>query len=214
LKNDLPSYNQFAAQQLPAHGMRRYTLIGTGLPSVLLLIFLISGCSLFSTRQPDEPITDSGTFSQPDTPEQVVENIQSAISELNTLNYRRSLADGMIFRPTASAQARESVFLNWSRPQEEQYFSTMAAAAGSGTGHNLALNDRSFAIISDSKYVLDATYVLTLNHSRPDADKQVQGRLQWVIDQGQDGLWSLTEWTDQELGLSGSWSDLKAVFIE
>ena len=74
--------------------------------------------------------------------------------------------------------------------------------------------DRTFAIVNDSRYVLDATYVLTLNHSRPDAETRVQGRLQWVVDQSQEGLWSLSEWTDQELGLSASWSDLKAVFIE
>ncbi len=174
----------------------------------------MAGCSLFSTRDPAEPITDSGTFIQPDTPEQVIENIQAAISELNTLNYRRSFNELLLFRPTATAEARETVFLNWGRSQEEQYFSAMVASANSGTGHNLALNDRSFAIVSDSRFVLDATYVLTLNHNRPDADTRVQGRLQWVIEQGQDGLWSLTEWTDQELGLSASWSDLKAVFID
>ncbi len=180
----------------------------------MISVVFVSGCSLFSTREPDRPITDSGTYIQPDTPEQVIENIQSAISELNTLNYRRSLAEGLLFRPTATAEARETVFVNWSRAQEEQYFSSMVAAASSGNGHNLALNDRTFAIVNDSRYVLDATYVLTLNHSRPDAETRVQGRLQWVVDQGQDGLWSLSEWTDQELGLSASWSDLKAVFIE
>jgi hypothetical protein len=169
---------------------------------------------LFSTREPDEPITESGTFIQPDTPEQVVINIQSAIAELNTLNYRRSLGDTFVFRPTASAEARSAVFVNWTRAQEEQYFSTLAAASTSGTGHSLALNDESFAIISDTRYVIDATYVLTLNHNRPDAETNLQGRLQWVLDQSANGLWTLTEWTDQELGNAASWSDLKAVFIE
>lgn len=182
--------------------------------SILLVILLLQGCSLFSTRDPDFPITESGTFVQPDTPEQVIENIQSAIAELNTLNYRRSMGEELVFRPTATAEAREAVFLNWSRVQEEQYFSTVVAAANMANGHGLVLNDRSFAIIGDERFVLDATYILTLNHNRPDADTQVQGRLQWVIEQGSDGLWSLNSWTDQELGSSSSWSDLKAVFIE
>ena len=133
---------------------------------------------------------------------------------MNTLNYRRSLGEGLVFRPTATAEAREPVFVNWTRAQEEQYFSTLAAAAGTGSGHSLTLNDDSFAIISDTRYVLDATYVLTLNHNRPDIETNAQGRLQWVIDQGPDGLWSLTEWTDQELGSVSSWSDLKARFMQ
>ena len=40
----------------------------------------------------------------------------------------------------------------------------------------------------------------------------VQGRLVWEIEQGDDGLWRLQRWTDQELGNSPSWSDLKAEF--
>ena len=183
--------------------------------SVLAVAMMIalSSCSLFSTRSPEDPVTEAGTYSQPDTPEQVIENIETAVSEMNALNYRRSLSDALKFQPTATAEARESVFANWGRTQEEQYFTSMAAAASLSSGHGIALNDRSFAIVSDSRYVLDATYVLTVNHRRPDAPTEVQGRLRWIIEQGTDGLWILTEWTDQELGSIPSWSDLKAEFI-
>jgi hypothetical protein len=186
----------------------RFSILGVVLPVVL------AACSLFSTRDPDIPITESGTFIQPDTPEQVVSNIQSAIAELNTLNYRRSFAESLVFRPTASALARTPLLTNWTRVQEEQYFSTLVAASATGSGHNLALNDQSFTIINDTRFVIDATYVLTINHNRPDAETNLQGRLQWVIDQSSDGLWALSEWTDQELGNAASWSDLKAIFIE
>lgn len=189
-------------------------IVITSAIAVVVASVLLNGCSLFSTREPDSPITESGTFIQPDKPEQVVSNIQSAIAELNTLNYRRSLDQALDFRPTASADARSPVFGNWTRAQEEQYFSTLAAAASSGSGHSLLLNDQSFTIISDARFVLDATYVLTINHNRTDADTNLQGRLQWVIDKNSDGLWALTAWTDQELGNVSSWSDLKAVFIQ
>lgn len=182
--------------------------------SVLATSVLLTGCSLFSTRTPDEPVTDAGTFSQPDTPEQVIDNIIAAVSEMNALNYRRSLKDDLLFHPTASAEARESVFANWGRAQEDQYFTAAAAAARLNTGHSLVLNDRSFTIISDTEYLLDATYVLTINHSRPDAPSEVQGRLEWLVEQGSNGLWDLKEWTDQELGGKTSWSDLKAEFLK
>lgn len=181
---------------------------------LLTLAVAVSGCSLFSTREPEDPVTDSGSFVQPDTPEQVVENVRSAVAELNTLNYRRSLADEFVFRPTAAAVARESIFDAWGRAQEEQYFSTMAAAAELGSGHSLSLNDESFTVLSEDQFVLDATYVLGVNHQRTEVPTEVQGRLQWVIVQGSDGLWAITEWTDQEFGSFPSWSDLKAGFMK
>lgn len=180
-----------------------------------LLLVLTSGCSVFSTREPEDPLEDTGNFVQPDTPEQVVENLQQAVLELNTLNYRRSMADDLVFEPTASASARETVFLSWGRAQEEQYFSALVAAAALNTGHSLQLNDRTLTLLDEDEFVLDATYVLTVNHRRTEVPTQVQGRLQWLLRQGPDGLWALVEWTDQELGSSQpSWSDLKAEFMK
>lgn len=183
--------------------------------AVAALVLAVSGCGMFSAREPEAPIADAGSFDQPDTPEQVVENIQDAISELNTLNYRRSLGEDLVYQPTASAEARDAIWSTWSRAQEEQYFSTLAAAAAQGGGHRLELNDRSFTLLSPERYQLDATYVLTVNHQRPDAPTRVQGRLIWLIAQrSADGLWELAEWTDQELAATGTWSDLKAEFVK
>jgi len=188
-------------------------IFGSILP-VIVVSILIAGCSLFSTRTPDEPLADAGTFSQPDTPEQVIDNIIDAIGEMNAPNYRRSLTEDLVFHPTASAEARESVFANWGRAQEDQYFTAAAAAADLNTGHGLVLNDQSFTIVSDTQYLLDASYVLTINHRRPDAPSEVQGRLQWLVEQRSNGLWDLKEWTDRELGGKTSWSDLKAEFMK
>lgn len=181
---------------------------------VLILAVAGSGCSVFSTREPEEPLEDSASFIQPDTPEQVIENIQTSILELNTLNYRRNMAEDLTFQPTATALARESVFLSWSRSQEEQYFSAMVAAASLNQGHSLQLNDQTLTLLSESEFVFDATYVLTVNHRRSETPTQVQGRLRWLLRQGADGLWALQDWTDQELGSQPSWSDLKAEFTK
>jgi hypothetical protein len=98
--------------------------------------------------------------------------------------------------------------------EEEQYFGTMAAAAQFSSNHELVLTDQNQSIISDDRYELDASYTLTLNHNRPDIPTTVQGRLIWVLTQGEDGLWSLSEWTDRELGASPSWSEVKSGFVK
>lgn len=184
--------------------------------AVLLLVVTAAGtgCSLFGTRDPEAPAGESGTFLQPDTPEQVIENLQAAIAELNTLNYRRSLSAELVFRPTATAEARDAIWSSWSRAEEEQYFATLVAAANPTGGHSLVLNDESVTLVDASTTLLDATYVLTVNHRRPDAPTRVQGRLLWTIAQRSDGLWEITSWTDQELGVEATWSDLKAEFVK
>lgn len=180
----------------------------------LALLFFIAGCGLFSARDPELPRTESGTFEQPDTPEQVILNLQSAVAELNTLNYRRSLAENMTFKPTATAEARDPIWADWSRAEEDRYFTTLAAATETTTGNQLELNDRSFTILSEDRYVLDATYIVTVHHRRTDAPTTVQGRLVWILIRNEQGLWELSDWTDQELGDTPSWSDLKAEFVK
>lgn len=186
------------------------------IPLLLFLIcLLLSGCELFSPRTPEDPISEGGTFVQPDTPDQVIENLQAAIGELNTLNYRRSLDEMMAFTPTPTATARDpALWQNWSRGEEEGYFNTLVAAAQFSSGHELRLNDQTVSVLGADRYVLDATYVLTVQHRRTELPTTVQGKLIWVLTQSQDGLWRLAEWTDQELGSNPSWSDLKAGFIQ
>ena len=89
-----------------------------------------------------------------------------------------------------------------------------SSAAAANEGHSLVLNDQSLTIVEATRVQLDATYVLTVNHRRPDASTKVQGRLIWVIDQRSDGLWELSDWIDQELAGAATWSDLKAEFVK
>lgn len=178
----------------------------------LLVAASLAACDLLAPRTPEEPVGEAGTFTQPDSPDLVVENLQAAIAEMNTANYRRSLAEDVTFEPTAVAQARDpSLWSSWSRTEEVSYFTTMAEAARMSTGHILRLEDTSTEV-GDTRYTLDAIYVLIVHHRRLDVPDTLQGRLVWVIEQGQDGLWALSQWADQELGNSASWSDLKTAF--
>lgn len=172
----------------------------------------LAGCALFDTREPEPPIAEGGTYLQPDTPEQVVANVTAAISELNTLNYRRSFADEFVFQPTPTAEANFPIWTGWDVTSEEQYFSTLAAAARFGSNHRLQLSDQSPTPVSERLSIVDSNYQLTVNHNRPEIPTTFEGQLRWEIEQGGDGLWRLVGWTDRELSGMPSWSDLKAEF--
>jgi hypothetical protein len=190
--------------------MKAYTSFARIASAIVLLG--LQGCDLFATRSPENPTSEGGTFLQADTPDRVVENLRLAISEVNTRNYRRSLSDGLVFQPTATAQARDAIWAGWTVTEEESYFTTLAAATSAAASQSLELNDQTFTLVDAQKAVLDATYVLTTGHNRPEVPTVFQGRLSWEIEQRNDGLWDVTRWTDQELGSEPSWSDLKAAF--
>lgn len=183
--------------------------------AVLLAALLGTGCDLFSARTPEPPTEAGGTFLQPDTPEQVIANVQAAIQELSPLNYRRSFAADLDVEPTPAALARDpSVWNGWGLTEEERYFSTLAAAAQFASGHELRFADDVLSIVDSERYVFDATYTLTVQHRRPNAPTTVAGTLTWTLTQAPDGLWRIQTWTDRSEGTAPSWSDLKVEFVQ
>ncbi|MDX1430469.1 MAG: hypothetical protein R3282_09280 [Rhodothermales bacterium] len=187
---------------------------GVCIAAIMLASVSDAGCGVFGTRDPEPPITGGGTYRQPDTAEQVVSNLQSAVEELNTLNYRRSFSDGFEFTPTSTAEANNPIWSGWSVTNEEQYFSALSSAAQFSVGHELVLDNASPVPVSERMSVVDSGYTLTINHNRPDIATEFAGQLRWEIEQGDDGLWRLIRWTDRELGSNPSWSDLKAEFVD
>ena len=187
----------------------------------LLGTALLAGCDAFAPRTPETPGGASGGFEQPDTPERVVANLVRALANLDPTAYRRSLAEpggeagaGFRFTPTPEAAARApGLWAGWDAGAEDAYFRTLVAAAAPGAAFTLRLADQSPPEVTDRRYVLDASYVLTTPHRRPEAPTSVQGRLRWTITRGADGLWARSDWQDRSLGAgTPSWSDLKAAF--
>ena len=178
----------------------------------VLLFVLLAGCDIFQPRTPEDPVGEAGTWNQPVTADVVIDNIRAAVMELNAANYRRSLDSQLEFIPTAVSEARDpSLWASWGSAQENSYFTTMVEAARGQVGHGLRLEDVSTEL-GDTRYVLDAHYVLVVLHGRESIPDTLQGRLIWEITQGATGLWTLSKWTDQVVGNVPSWSDLKAGF--
>ncbi len=179
-----------------------------------LLVLVWAGCDMFSPRTPDPPRDDAGTYIQPSTPEDVIENVRSAVAEMNARNYRRSFDPDLRFEPTESAGARDpSLWTGWGTQEEESYFRSMAESARLTANNELRLSDVE-QTAGASRFDVDASYTLVVNHRQGDLSETLRGRLVWAIEQGQDGLWRITRWTDRSAGDAASWSDLKAAFIK
>lgn len=181
-----------------------------------LVLVGLGGCSVFDTRDPEAPESGVGTWLQPDTPDRVARNIQNSIAEMNSQNYLRSLGPEFVFQPTVSAIARDpSLWGSWAIPEEETYFGRLVASSNFLSGHNLQLLDITENVVGDERYVMDANYILTVQHSRvKEVPTEFHGHLVWSIQRSSEGLWYLQAWTDQEAQSQPSWSELKSTFVK
>jgi hypothetical protein len=185
----------------------------------LALFALVSmgGCELFETRDAEPPDTGNvGVFLQPDRPEVVLDNLISAVQNLNAVNYSRCLIEnGFKFNPSNSAlNSSPEIWASWSVEDERTYFSNLRAAATNNSGHRLTLSNISTELSSNDSRQVFADYTLTVLHNRSNlgVPTTINGTFALRLQLGEDGLWSINEWTDISNGGEYSWSDLKAAF--
>lgn len=182
-------------------------------------MLLLSGCGIFETRTPEPPADGSGNagFQQPDRPELVIENLQTAVSEMNSLNYMRSLAEPPFsFTPSSAAfDSDPAVWQNWSREDEATYFNNLVTATQNQSGHSLSISDSERITLPEGGERITASYTLTVMHNRTDAGIPTVASGSFLMDlvQDENGLWYIRSWTDNAGSSSFTWSDVKASFL-
>lgn len=186
--------------------------------SFFVLLLLVTSCSLFETRTAELPDTgNTGVFLQPDRPEIVLDNLISAVVNLNTVNYLRCLRESDFgFLPSGNAQNNNpDIWAGWSFESEQTYFNNLRAATENTSGHSLILSNISTELSSSNARQIFADYSLTVLHNRSNigVPTLILGRFALEVRMGNDGLWSITSWTDISVENNFSWSDLKASFL-
>ncbi len=198
------------ANGLPLYRQYHILLIMTS------VVFFVS-CELFQTRDAEPPDTGNvGVFLQPDRPEVVLDNLISAVENLNAVNYTRCLIEsGFRFNPSNTAlNSSPEIWANWSVEDEKTYFNNLRAAATNNSGHRLTLSDISTELSSNDSRQVFADYTLTVLHNRSNlgVPTTISGTFALRLQLEDDGLWTISEWTDISNGGEYSWSDLKAAF--
>lgn len=207
---------------LPAHRKPSgFCSRSVSLATLLFSLLFLSNCGIFETRTPESPEDGSsaGGFQQPDRPELVIENMQNAISGMNSVNYMRNLWEGnpaFEFSPSSAAFDNDpSIWQNWTREDEATYFNNLVTATQNQSGHNLSISDLERVSLPDGGERVTASYTLTVLHDRTDADIPTVASGSFLIDlvQDENGLWYIYSWTDNAGGSSFTWSDIKATFL-
>lgn len=184
--------------------------------AIVAFCLLAASCSLFETRDPEEPGTTTvPVFIQPDRPQDVIQNLENAVRTMNLDNYRRCLDPEVFsYQPSSVAQSSNpDLWQGWGFSEEEAYFNNMRAETEGLSGHELRLENRRLVQISADQEQFDADYRITVQHNRQGLPVEAEGRMRLIMIRDESGSWAIESWSDAAEGNDFTWSDFRAAFL-
>lgn len=178
---------------------------------------------MFSTREPEEPDTGRSAFLPPTSPNIVISNFITSITEKHSGNYIACFTDenqnnenaSFQFIPSADALAvYSSVFSSWGINSEQIAFNSLLANMAKESYPELTFSNSELEIYADSA-VYTADYYLKINHQIASISNEFAGALTMSIMNHDNGQWSINRWRDLKLKddtIGVTWSVLKAQF--
>jgi hypothetical protein len=170
------------------------------------------GCSLFETREPEQPTQSSSRFDEPYESATVISNLRSAIEQKNTVNYMKCFANPQtstrpfVFKPSSDGASLSS----WTLEDERIYFQNLMASTGDRFSQ-LQLTLRNTPLPLDTvRY--DYGYVLTILHSKAGVPTTVKGHMELALARQSNAFWAIYEWSDHK-DSSLTWTRLKVEFL-
>jgi hypothetical protein len=200
---------------------RKISSLGRAFVLVILFYFLSACENPFVTRTPESPAGTGSRWIPPFSAEIVIENLRNAISDRNLENYVRCFSDSsrasrrLFFAPEITvANNNPGAFVNWSLPQERDYFSQLRAAVPVDSICSLRLDSLQTSLFGDSAQFFYA-YDLTARHRRQASGVpgRVRGELRFALVKDSFGEWSIQRWLDFATGPAQTWSALKVAFV-
>ena len=190
----------------------------------LIILFTFTGCTLLSTREPEQPSNANASFVPPTTAYVVVDNFINAIKEQNSNSFALCLADTnrgsskqYYFEPTAEVNTRYSgIFSRWDIVQERISLQSLISRSALDGKMSLTFERSLYDVTTPDSVVFLSDYVLQTFHTIQTIDRVAKGRLRFVIIPDKSGLWSIQRWSDYSIPNADtvftSWSNFKAQF--
>ena len=186
--------------------MYRYLIIA-------LVIFFVSGCDLFTTRNAEAPDTNRSSWESPRVPRDVLRNMTLALAERNAVDYLLSFnADTFAFIADAVALSNYPELEDWGFDEETRHI-TQLLSGGVLPGDSILaviFDDLEQTQFPDSAYLREK-YTLLAGVTIPGSAHQMMGTAEFYLKMGQEGYWVIDRWVDQRTEGQPTWSNLKAL---
>ncbi|MBI5663244.1 MULTISPECIES: hypothetical protein [Ignavibacterium] len=185
---------------------------------LLVIVFALNGCDLFTARDPEKPAENRSNFLPPKEPATVIENLKNSFIDKNSQNYIACFVDTIfvnkqfVFMPSSEA-ASTYAFLtqDWGLDDERRYFNSVIAKVPKDFPMTLTLSDESYSSLSGDTLVYSANYFINIPHSSSEP-KNYSGNLQFNMIRDSRSDWSIYFWKDTRSSSLPSWSEMKGIF--
>jgi len=188
---------------------------------IIAIFFVLHiGCdNPFSTRTPEEPVSNQSSWIQPTSPNYVLANLRNAIAEKNITNYMRCLADTsnsiLNFRfeaEPAVANANPGLFNFWNKDQEFNFLNQLFAFLPDDSTSAVSFQQVKENTFQDSVFLLQDYSLVIKYKCEQDCIHEMKGQVEFRLMRNNEDLWSIYKWNDYSTGDDLSWSALKARF--
>ncbi len=181
-------------------------------------VIFVAGCGLFNLRDAENPVDPRSNFIPPTTPDIVITNFVSAITERNLNNYLQCFVDSNFstrrfsFTADALSQQQYPIFRYWNLNNERYYFTSLISQTSPSATSYLFLSNVIINPSSDTS-VYDADYLLRFDHNAANIPHTLKGKMRLILGVDTRNLWSIHNWIDLA-NPSGdtTWSFIKAGF--
>ncbi len=181
---------------------------------IIPLLFLVTGCDIFETREPETPDQSRTNYITASEPEILIQNLINSFADKDVNNYLNTFVDQSftekIFRfvPSSTALSRfQNIWQGWNKDAEFQYFNNVKSTVPDEMPITLSLSNQSFTFLGDS---LRYTAQYFLNVPQLNSDPQIyEGSLEFSMVRDSRSVWVIYFWKDNAIEDKPSWSDLK-----
>ncbi len=184
---------------------------------VLALAIVMFGCAKdpFSTRHPNRPTGEQGTYKTPVDPQIALDtNLYYAMIERNAGHYSQSLADTFVYSFDFVLSGPPDSALQWDRSEEDRIVRNLFAGVSAINVTWAPTSGRSDRY-EDSVATLYRTYVIDASIIMPTDTTltEYKGDMAVLLARNSQGLWWIVRWEDLHTGDgSAAWADLKSRF--
>jgi len=177
-----------------------------------LLVGLIAGCDLWTTRSPEDPSNSTSNFVPASDPETLFQNLKSALQDGIVENYIACFVDvsylkkEFVFIPASGTIIENPRLSSWNLQAEKEYFNELISKLKSGSSitfnYTIAQKDYNSEYY---EYVID--YAISFQSSSLSGEYQGTSRFKIYVDSR--GQCVIVEWEDIKKNDYDCWSELK-----
>lgn len=187
--------------------VRSRTRIPAGLT---LIIALLIGCDLFRTREAEPPESGRSTWETPRVPQDVLNNLASALFERNVVNYMLAFDSARFtFEADFAAQARDPTLRDWTYEDEYAHVTRLQRELPKNSHPLLLFTNSQETILGDSAQIR-IRYSLAIEDTVDVIPDSMAGVADFTLHISRSGYWQIFRWKDNRTEEQSTWSDLKS----